>query len=227
MSMTERHLALFFDAPMQSWGNASRFDRRTTLPYPTRSGVLGLLCAARGIDRQDTAGLARLAGLRLTVVALQQRGRLVDYHTVGGGYDEKRERGHICRKASGGVGSTVQTRREYLEDARHGAIVCGDPALVAELAAALANPRWGVWLGRKACIPASPVFQGVFDDEAGALARLRQVSGSAAAERIVREVTLFADGDDTIMDVPLDFSPNARRFAPRRVAFGANATETT
>jgi CRISPR system Cascade subunit CasD len=227
MSTTRAHLALYFDAPLQSWGYASRFDRRTTLPYPTRSGVLGLLCAARGVDRHDTAGLARLAGLRLTVVALRQRGRLVDYHTVGGGYDEKRERQHICRKASGGVGSTVQTRREYLEDARHGAIVCGTSVLVSEFASALANPRWGVWLGRKACIPASPVFQGVFDDEAAALAKLRQVSGAAAIERIVREVTLFADGDDTIMDVPLDFSPNTRRFAPRRVKQDVTPIEET
>jgi len=219
MSTPESHLALYFDAPLQSWGHQSRFDRRTTLPYPTRSGVLGLLCAALGIDRHDTAGLARLAGLRLTVVALRQHGRLVDYQTVGGGYNEKRDHQHISRRATGDVGDTVQTRREYLEDARHGAVVSGPHALVAELSAALANPRWGVWLGRKACIPASPVSQGVFDSETEALSRLQQVSGATVVERTVREVTAFADGDDTLMDVPLDFSPNARRFGPRRVSY--------
>lgn len=226
MTKPESHLALYFDSPLQSWGHQSRFDRRTTLPYPTRSGVLGLLCAALGIDRHDTAGLARLAGLRLTVVALRQQGRLVDYHTIGGGYDEKRDRQHISRRAAGGVGDTVQTRREYLEDAHHGAVVSGPAALVAELSAALANPRWGVWLGRKACIPASPVAQGVFDNESNALARLRQVSGAHVVERTVHEVTTFAEGDDTLMDVPLDFSPNARRFAPRRVSYAGVGVET-
>jgi len=34
------------DAPLQSWGFASRFQRRTTGLHPTKSGVVGLLCAA-------------------------------------------------------------------------------------------------------------------------------------------------------------------------------------
>src|SRR5437867_8366107 len=37
-----------FDAPLQSWGFASRFQRRTTGLHPTKSGVVGLLCAALG-----------------------------------------------------------------------------------------------------------------------------------------------------------------------------------
>ena len=44
-------LALLLDGPMQSWGHASRFERRTTALHPTRSGVLGLIAAALGIDK--------------------------------------------------------------------------------------------------------------------------------------------------------------------------------
>ena len=52
--MSDRaYLALYFDAPLQSWGYASKFDRRTTLAHPTRSGVIGLLCAAAGIGIAD------------------------------------------------------------------------------------------------------------------------------------------------------------------------------
>ena len=82
------YLALYLDAPLQSWGYQSRFDRRTTLSQPTRSGIVGMICAAMGIDRADVARLASLADLNLTVYTFQQRGRLVDFHTIGGGWDK-------------------------------------------------------------------------------------------------------------------------------------------
>jgi len=44
-------LALLLDGPLQSWGLASRFQRRTTGLYPTKSGVIGLLSAAMGLAK--------------------------------------------------------------------------------------------------------------------------------------------------------------------------------
>lgn len=209
------HLALHFDAPLQSWGYASKFDRRTTLAHPTRSGVLGLLCAALGIDRADTAGLARLDALSVRVYAFRMGGRLTDYHTVGGGYDPKTQARHICRRASGGTGDTVQTYREYLEASRFGVVVSGDSSLVEELAEAVRNPVWGVWLGRKSCVPAARLFEGVHATEAEALSRLCHAAGAKGALRTIGEAASFDEGNDTLMDRPLDFA--ARRFAPRRV----------
>ncbi|WP_223273999.1 CRISPR-associated protein Cas5, partial [Nocardia cerradoensis] len=40
-------------APLQSWGVASRFARRETQQYPSKSGILGLIAAARGHRRTD------------------------------------------------------------------------------------------------------------------------------------------------------------------------------
>jgi len=214
----DAYLALYFDAPLQSWGYASKFDRRTSLAYPTRSGVIGLLCAALGVEREDSEGLLRLEqSLQVTVYALRSGTRLTDYHTVGGGYDPKQESRNICRKASGGVGDTVQTWREYLVDARFGVVVSGPHELLNELAEALRDPVWGVWLGRKACVPAARVFEGLHETEADALACLRQVSGcdAAAGMRRVSEIEAFADGNDSIMDRPIDFAK--RKFASRRI----------
>jgi len=212
------YLALYFDAPLQSWGFASKFDRRTTLAHPTRSGVIGLLCAASGVDRADTEGLRRLDGdLGVDVYTFAQGGRLTDFHTVGGGYDSKCDAQKICRKASGGTGSTVQTWREYLEDARFGAVISGDAERINVLAAHVQNPVWGVWLGRKACIPAARVFAGIYADKDAAVAALGAAAGGRPATRIVREATTFEDGTDTLMDRPLNFDPNAREFAPRRI----------
>ena len=57
-------LLLRLQGPMQSWGTTSRFDERDTQLEPSKSGVLGLICAALGRDRkediQDLADLRRL-----------------------------------------------------------------------------------------------------------------------------------------------------------------------
>ncbi len=216
MNEKNAYLALLLDAPLQSWGYQSKFDRRTSFSQPTRSGILGLLCAALGIDRGDIARLAELAELKLTAYTLGYQGRLVDFHTVGGGWDKKRHRRNIVPKADGGVGATVVTRREYLQASRFGVVVCGSRDQLALIGEALENPRWGVWLGRKSCIPAAPLMQGVFDTAEDALQHLCGQAECAAPIRVCREVEAFDDGTDTLMDTPIDFE--SRTFAPRRIA---------
>ncbi len=211
-------LALYFDAPLQSWGYASKFDRRTTLGHPTRSGVIGLLCAAAGIDRTESDRLKHLdEALSVEVYAFAMGGRMTDYHTVGGGYDPRREARKVCRKASGGVGTTVQTYREYLASSRFGVVVSGDALMVRELGAKLENPVWGIWFGRKSCVPAARVYEGVHPDVDAAKEALVAAAGGLLPIRKVSEVASFDDGTDTIMDRPLDFTQHARRFAPRRI----------
>jgi len=214
MSNNTCNLALFLDAPLQSWGYQSKFDQRTTLSYPTRSGLLGMVCAAMGIERDDQKRLDELTELRLSIYAFRQEGRLIDYHTVGGGWDKKHNRQHIVPKADGSVGNTVVTHREYLQNARFGVVVEGGGKLLERIAAALRDPKWGIWLGRKSCIPATPVEQGIFNNHNDALARLSELAG-ADPRRTVEEVEQFQDGTDTIQDKPLNFS--TREFAPRRV----------
>ena len=70
---TDACLALLLDAPMQSWGHASRFERRTTALHPTRSGIFGLLAAALGINKHaddEATKLARYAPLHVITVTL-------------------------------------------------------------------------------------------------------------------------------------------------------------
>jgi len=218
----EKNLALYLDAPLQSWGYGSKFDRRTSLSYPTRSGVLGMICAALGVDRTDIDGLRRLDGLSMTVLCFGGGARLVDFHTVGAGYDSKTEKQHIVRTADGKVSKTVVTRREFLQDARFGVVLGGDEELLDGIASALLDPRWGVWLGRKSCVPASLICQGFFDSEEAAEEHLRGIDAPKLSHTVnshprrYTEVATFDEGSDTIMDLPLDFA--TRRFAPRRVA---------
>ncbi len=216
----EVHLALYLDAPMQSWGHSSRYDRRTTIGFPTRSGMLGMVCAALGAERTDLELLERLGGLRMTTYKLRSEGHLTDYHTVGGGYDPKLERMNVVRKADGGWGKDpVQTWREYILGARFGVVLSGEEGLLKRIAHALRDPRWGIWFGRKCCIPASPLVHGLHPTQAEALETVEQLAGTRHRQRI-EEVERFDEGSDTVRDVPLDFGE--RRFAARRVRVDFN-----
>ncbi len=217
--MPRQVLALYFDAPLQSWGYQSRFDRRTSLSYPTRSGIIGMLCAALGVDRGDRSSLARVdRGLSIEVVAFGEASQLVDFHTVGGGFDGHAQPQRVVPKADGSGGDTVVTRREYLQGARFGVLLSAEKALADQLSAALSDPEWGIWLGRKSCIPASPVPQGVFASGEEALLHLDRLAGRKPTRQVV-EVERFGEGSDTLLDRPVDFA--TREFRPRRVADGS------
>lgn len=217
-------LALLLDGPMQSWGYASRFERRTTALHPTRSGVVGLIAAAVGVDKHkanEAEQLARFNSLRVTTLSLPRRNRrsedllmqrLEDYHTVTG-----------IRRASGkeDEDATVQTYRHYLLDARFGVLLEGPASLLEEIAAALRNPKWGVWLGRKCCLPASPLLVAPPGTRTAVWAALLQRAGYSGTEpeeqfdRIL-EVAATDSGADMIEDAPVAFgAPIGERHAPR------------
>jgi CRISPR system Cascade subunit CasD len=195
-------LAIYLDAPLQSWGVSSRFQRRGTESAPSKSGVLGLIAAAMGIDKHgpdESERLAPLSACRFSVFPLATGEntapvlRLEDFHTVGGGYDrdDPVDKLRIARKASGGVSTTIVTRRFYLEQARFAALIEGDSGILQKAAAALEDPVWGVWFGRKCCLPAAPLLPTLASSISKALDALLHKTGS----RIVGEGRIEQDGD--------------------------------
>jgi CRISPR system Cascade subunit CasD len=87
------------------------------------------------------------------------------------------------------------------------------------MATGLANPVWGVWLGRKSCIPTEPILVGVFNsDEAARSAldeRLRvslergggKVAGKGedAASKFDLVEVAAEEAEETLLDVPVSF----------------------
>ncbi|MCS7338704.1 MAG: type I-E CRISPR-associated protein Cas5/CasD [Verrucomicrobiae bacterium] len=218
MSTDTAYLALMLDAPMQSWGFASRFQRRTTAPDPTKSGVIGMICAAMGIGKGTHAEreiLPQLAALKMTSIFIPRAHnpvrRLIDFHTV-----------QRTRRASGKLNEdTVVTHREYLLDARFGVILAGPITLLEQVAHALQNPVWGIWLGRKSCIPAEPVFRGLFTSRQQAEQCLLGNEPITHFSR-VEEVSDFSAGADSYNDQPISFgqansSSEGRLFSIRRI----------
>ena len=145
-------LLLRLAAPMQSWGTRSRFDDRDTERVPSKSGVLGLLCAARGLSRDaPSERLRELAGLRMGV-RMDRPGTLqADYHTV-----KPLPPPGIAGRADKSM--AFLTRRHYLADAVFLVGLEGPEPLLRELEAALAAPAWPLQLGRKSFPPGLPVY---------------------------------------------------------------------
>jgi CRISPR system Cascade subunit CasD len=111
-----------------------------------------MFAAAEGISR-DEAGLDRYQHVRLTVRVDRPGVRLIDYHTVGGGFPKDR-----TAATSGGSnkGAAVITRRHYLSDAVFIVAVTAADETVERLAKALSRPHWAPYLGRRSCVPDEP-----------------------------------------------------------------------
>lgn len=236
MSADSSFLALRLEGPLQSWGFDSQYNRRNTGLMPTKSAVAGLCCAALGFPRgsdQEKTFLESFQNLRMTAIAIPRKGankelpvrRLQDYHTVGGGYDPNNpnERGSITvsaedgkPRAKNGQSLAVLTHRQYLTDASFGVLLEGDTAFLKQIADALANPVWGLWLGRKACIPAAPVLAGLREnrDEAVQLLNLDKPLDAYIRQE---DASSFAEGKDSLPDMPVSFASERRLFSPRRV----------
>lgn len=139
-------LMIRLQGPMQAWGTRSRFDTRDTEMEPSKSGVLGLICAAMGIDRANWQDLEPLTALRMGVREDQAGILSMDYQTAQQ-MDEK-----------GKDYGTSISRRYYLANALFVVGLEGDRGLLERIQQALKNPRWLLCLGRKAFPPSEPVY---------------------------------------------------------------------
>jgi len=223
MSTKLGFLSLRLEGAFQSWGFDSQYDRRNTRMMPTRSAIAGMCCAALGFDRGSKDEQRFLAvdfpGLKMTSISIPRKiqkhasakpklfvpKRIGDYHTV-----------QNTKTAEGKTKKCHITHRYYLSDASFGVLLAGDCTLLEKLSEALKDPVWGLWLGRKCCIPTAPIYAGLFSDETDAL---KILIGDSPLEEIAfeREAENFADGRDSIMDCPLSFDKSNRRFFPRRI----------
>jgi len=143
-------LFLYLESVLQSWGEHSRWDDRDTSNEPTKSGVVGLLGCASGISNSDQlSDLSR----KITIgVRIDRAGsNLSDFQVVCGG----------SRLAKGGVRSSgIVINKQYLNDSCFLVAVRSDPDTIKSLENALLNPVWIPYLGRKGCVPHTPLLAG-------------------------------------------------------------------
>jgi len=107
-------LLLRLAGPMQSWGTQSQFRERDTGLEPSKSGVIGLLCAALGRPRDEPVD--DLAALVMGVRVEREGAMRRDYQTAGG-WHRREDAWYGVAKADGKTGGTVLSDRYYLADA--------------------------------------------------------------------------------------------------------------
>lgn len=166
-------LLLRLEGPMQSWGTQSRHTYRETGLEPSKSGVIGLLCAALGKPRDESKPdprhnppLHELAALRMGVRIDRPGVTLKDYHTVGGTH-LREEADNKSPKYYGALRSeekprdlaVVVSHRFYLADASFlVGLQSNNVELLQRLRDGLLRPVWQLCLGRKAFVPSVPVW---------------------------------------------------------------------
>jgi len=230
----DTYLLLWLEAPLQSWGADSKFWRRDTLNFPTKSGILGLLCCALGASGEQRELLQEFAPLRQTVISyLQTRQRnektvtlqrevlLCDFHMVGSGYNEKDpwETLLIPKNSDGRKDGTKLTYRYYLQDARF-AVILEVPLHWAKTCAdKLLNPVFDVYLGRKNCIPTDFIYRGSFDSEQEALTASVNIAEEKRVQEEFRVIDGVGNGEDEVMsinDVPVQFGTD-KKYRNRQI----------
>lgn len=231
--MSQPYLLLWLEGPLQSWGHDSRFGRRETLHFPTKSGVLGMVCAALGAGGPQTSLLARFADLDMQVHSFARRHKngelaprepsLRDFHMVGSGYDDKDPwQSLLIPKTSEGKkavgGGTKMTYRYYLQDQAFAVLLQIPDDLITEVAQALQHPVWDLSLGRKTCVPTEFIFQGQFANRDDALTAALNLAEQKQRARDFMVIQGSTEGGEllTLNDVPLQFGQH-KRYRDRQV----------
>ena len=194
-------LLLRLAAPLQSWGIDSKFDIRRTGREPSKSGVIGLICAALGIKRDDDEMVSQLATLRFGV-RVDKEGHFVrDFNMV------KPKKGE-----------PYFTNRFYLADAE---FLVGfesvDEELLKKIEYALLNPVFPLYLGRRSCPPTGRLCLGIRKLELEeALFEEEFRNESIETVRIVMDAKKGEDGN-IVKDLPISYNPEHRKHMFRKV----------
>lgn len=196
--------------PMQSWGDSSRYARRTTRREPTKSGIVGLIASALGRTREDPVDdLARLE----LAVRVEQPGQLMrDFQTE--------------RPMDSGKPMPLSDRY-YLADACFLVALGGPNEMLEKVEAALRLPRRPLYLGRRSCPADMPLCLGIIR-EAQDVRQVLSREPWRASERYksrhtdVLALEMVADARDgeiceSWADYPLTYSASGRRYACRPV----------
>jgi CRISPR system Cascade subunit CasD len=195
---------------------------RDTGLEPSKSGVLGLLCAALGIDREDDEGLRSLASLHMGVRVDKEGILQVDFHTA---VDIMKADGTKPPYSKHPKFTSISSRYYLANAVFLVGLESDNLALLERIQSALQKPVWALFLGRKAFVPSEPI---VLKDDSGSLIGLRKDETlkdtlehfpclrQPSSEKL-RLVIEDNNGSIVRSDQPISFARATRKFAPRRV----------
>jgi CRISPR-associated protein Cas5/CasD subtype I-E len=165
------YLSLYLDSGIsQSWGYGSNLQFRPTKPYPTQSGVTGMICRASHhfvskIGREKYREFLQKIndGAKFFSFQFTQNGFIRDFQTIGTNYKR-----NFLKKATGAdhfkdkLPITVVMSKQFLQDAVSGCIIFhDDEAFLQEIAEYIRSPLSIIGIGRMRCVPCSPVYNSI------------------------------------------------------------------
>lgn len=168
------HLVFQLQASLASWGEPAVGGSRGTAGHPSHSSLVGLLGAALGLSREQEAAHAFLRdGYGVAIGVLSDGSLLRDYHTAqvpprsalkGRPSSTRRHELAVPKEDLG----TILSTRDYRQNAaclvalQTRALSASTPPL-AQLADALREPKFVLYLGRKTCVPCAPLWPQIID----------------------------------------------------------------
>jgi CRISPR system Cascade subunit CasD len=191
---------------MQSWGTNSKFNTRDSGRYPSRSGIIGLIGAAYGMERTDD--FSRFNSLRITV-RIDNPGTIIpDYQSV--------RRWNRTRSGSYPQGNALAVgNRYYIEDGVFMVFIEGNDDDIVSISKALSSPVYSLFLGRKSCPPTADFIFGMYTgDTNSVMLKIRSQGGSTLT--VIRD-TQRGETGDLIKDVPENFNLSNRKYSGRQV----------
>ena len=228
-NMNTSHLVLWLEAPLQAWGADSKFYRRSTLDFPTKSGILGMILCGMGATGKQSYMLQNFMNLQHTVFSYRKSNRvhdfipqLKDFQMVGSGYDaDDNWESLLIPKTSKGSksvgGGAKLTYKYYLQDAYFAVIVEIPSHMIFTVEKALTEPYYDIYLGRKSCVPTEFVFQGIYKSEVAAENKAKEIAESKDLVRMFRVLDGVHDGHImNICDVPIEFGIH-KKYVSRQV----------
>lgn len=204
---------------LQSWGTHGEFGYKNTAHEPTKSGVVGLLCAAIGATREDNVARELLNTLRMAVRVDRPGTFQVDFGVAVGVLKIDATENRDPSKMSNEI-----IQKQFLADADFVVgVQSSDVELLQRLDRALRDPVWPLYLGRKAYTPSLPIWVpgGVrdTDDLVGTLMAVpyRVSRGRVRPERLTVVEEVSRDRGVAVDDVYVGLSHGFRRFTSRHV----------
>lgn len=214
MAENKTFLILRLEGPLQAWGESAKWDFRDSSTMPTKSGIVGLIGCAMGAERGSEVLVELAQAITVAVRADRSGVKFVDFQTV---------QGDPLMAATGKpktTGNTILSPHAYLQDASFTVFIETTDAWRERIAAALENPKWCMYLGRKNCVPSRPILPHVeeFADMGDALEHY------PAAERADASMTYeweMPDSTAASLLRPDELVGANRRFGLRRVWRGS------
>lgn len=196
-------LLLKFSAPMQSWGTETKLNDHKTDPYPSKSGVIGMIAASMGRKRDES--IDDIAALPFGVRVNKPGTVITDFQTAA------------IRSVPWEDMRTIKDNKKYIgtryfvSDAEFFVAIEGEEAVLEALAYNLNHPAYPLYFGRRGFPVNADLVVGIFNEN------VEQALKSHGYQNGMRIIVETMGEGEMMHDVPISFDYKKRAWGYRMV----------